>query len=133
MVSSTIVSPPPPTSTDSICWEANVISFNGSNVFGSKNLTSIPTTFQNGWAALNFNGSTVTGLAGVHTLQGGASTVFSTATGTTTTTVITTFNGLPVVGFAAQSFSNGALMVGGASVLSNYGGNFVHKTTRSIQ
>jgi len=133
VVSSTIVSPPPPTSTDSICWEANVISFNGTNVFGSKNLTPIPTTFQNGWAALNFNGSTVAGLAGVHTLLGGASTLFSTATGATTTLATTTFNGLPVVGFAAQSFNNGALTVGGASVLSNYGGNFVHKTTRSIQ
>jgi len=133
VVSSTIVSPPPPTSTDSICWEANVISFNGSNVFGSKNLTSIPTTFQNGWAALNFNGSTVAGLAGVHTLQGGASTLFSTATGATTTLATTTFNGLPVVGFAAQSFNNGALTVSGSPVLSNYGGNFVHKTTRSIQ
>ena len=134
VVSSTIVSPPPPTSTDSICWEANVISFNGTNVFGSKNLTPIPTTFQNGWAALNFNGSTVTGLAGVHTLIGGPSTVFNTATGLTTPPgAPTTFNGLPVVGFAAQSFNNGALTVGGAPVLSNYGGNFVHKTTRSIQ
>ena len=29
-------------STDSICWEANVITFNSSNVFGSKNLANDP-------------------------------------------------------------------------------------------
>ena len=46
---------------------------------------------------------------------------------------MTTFNGLPVIGFAVQSFNNGTLTSGGATVLSNYGGNFVHKTTRSIQ
>ena len=131
VVSQTQFSPPPPTSTDSICWEANVITFNNSNVFGSKNLANIPTTFQNGWVALNFNGSTVP--TGRHQLVGGASTVFNIGTGTTTTLGVTTFNGLPVIGFAAQSFTNGALTVGGASVLSNYGGNFVHKTTRSIQ
>jgi len=132
VVSQTQFSPPPPTNTDSICWEANVITFNNSNVLGSKNLANIPTTFQNGWVSLNFNGSTVP--AGRHMLVGGASTVFSTATGTTTSLGVTTFNGLPVVGFAVQSFNNGALPVsGGGSVLSNYGGNFVHKTTRSIQ
>jgi hypothetical protein len=132
VVSQTQFSPPPPTNTDSICWEANVITFNNSNVLGSKNLANIPTTFQNGWVALNFNGSTVP--AGRHQLIGGASTVFSTATGATTTQGVTTFNGLPVVGFAVQSFNNGTLtQPGGASELSNYGGNFVHKTTRSIQ
>jgi len=131
VVSQTQFSPPPPTNTDSICWEANVITFNNSNVLGSKNLANIPTTFQNGWVALNFNGSTVT--AGRHQLVGGASTVFSIATGTTTTLAATTFNGLPVVGFAAQSFNNGTLTANGAQELSNYGGNFVHKTTRSIQ
>jgi hypothetical protein len=131
VVSQTQFSPPPPTNTDSICWEANVITFNSSNVLGSKNLANIPTTFQNGWVALNFNGSTVP--AGKHQLIGGASTVFSIATGTTSTLGVTTFNGLPVVGFAVQSFNNGTLTSGGATVLSNYGGNFVHKTTRSIQ
>jgi len=33
-----------------------------------------------------------------------------------------------------QSFNNGTLAgTGGTTVLSNYGGNFVHKFTRSIQ
>ncbi len=30
-------SPPPPTQTNSICWEANVVTFNNSNVLGSSN------------------------------------------------------------------------------------------------
>ena len=34
-------SPPPPTIKDSICWEANVITFNSSNVFGSKNVANL--------------------------------------------------------------------------------------------
>jgi hypothetical protein len=37
VVSQTAFSPPPPTLTDSLCWEANVITFNNSNVLGSKN------------------------------------------------------------------------------------------------
>ena len=40
--------------------------------------------------------------------------------------------GLPVVGFAVQSFANGAITVGDTAVLSNYGGNFVHKGTRFV-
>jgi hypothetical protein len=131
IVSQTQISPPPPTSTDSICWEANVISYNNSNILGSKNVAEIGTTFQNGWMAFNFNGSTVP--PGRHQLVGGASTVFDIGTGATSTLGATTFNGLPVVGFAVESFNNGTLTSGGASVLSNYGGNFVHKTTRSIQ
>jgi hypothetical protein len=39
---------------------------------------------------------------------------------------------LPVVGFAVQSFANGAITGGDKSVLSNNGGNFVHKGTRLI-
>ena len=132
VVSQTQFSPPPPTQTDSICWEANVLTFNGSNVLNSKNLANIPTTFQNGWVSLNFNGSTLP--AGVHVLVGGASTTFNTATGTPGTLAATTFNGLPTIGFAVQSFQNGTLPgAGGGLIQSNYGGNFVHKYTRSIQ
>jgi hypothetical protein len=38
-----------------------------------------------------------------------------------------------VIGFAVTSFTNGTLVVGGQNVLSNYGGNFVHKTSTTIQ
>ena len=44
-----------------------------------------------------------------------------------------TYYGLPVIGFAVMSYMNGTLQVGGQPVLSNYGGNFVHKTSTTIQ
>jgi hypothetical protein len=132
VVSQSTFSPPPPTPTDSICWEANVISFNSKGVFGSKNVANIPTGFQNGWVAVNFNGATVP--ATKHILVGGASTTFNTTTSSTGALTSTTFLGLPVIGFAAQTFQNGTLTDGaGKLIQSNYGGNFSHKTTRGIQ
>jgi len=132
IISQTSFSPPPPTQTDSLCWETNVISFNGTNVLGSKNVSNIPTTFTAGWVALNFNGSTVP--AGRHMLFGGSSIVFDTRNGVVSPALLsTTFNGLPVVGFAAITFENGQLTSGGTAVQSNYGGNVAHKTTNSVQ
>ena len=52
--SPTTFSPPPPTFTNSICWEANVITFNDSNVLGSQNSANINTSFQHGWLHLGF-------------------------------------------------------------------------------
>ena len=43
-----------------------------------------------------------------------------------------TYVGLPVIGFAAQSFFNGTLTVENKLVQSTYGGNFVQKGTRLI-
>ncbi len=132
IISQTSFSPPPPTQTDSLCWEANVISVNGNNVLGSKNVSNIPTTFTAGWISLNFRGSTVP--ATRHQLIGGGSTVFNTVTGGTINTLSTTFNGLPVVGFAAITFENETLTVGpGSAVQSNYGGNFNHKVTTDVR
>jgi hypothetical protein len=69
-----------------------------------------------------FNSST----APVHTLSSPFTTVTNIGTGNTVDTSAT-YLGLPVVGFAVQSFTNGTLSVNGANVLSNYGGNFIHK------
>ena len=68
-------------------------------------------------------------------MVGGGSTVFNTKTGTTIGLLSTTFNGLPVIGFAAITFENGTLSVAGtgASIQSNYGGNFNHKTTSDVK
>ena len=122
-------SPPPPTQTNSICWEANVITFNNSNVLGSVNIANIPTGFEHGWLDLGFFPSTVA--APVHTLintehdgQPAGWLGVDWQHGT--------YDGLPVIGFAVQSFANGAISVGDASVLSNYGGNFVQKGTAYI-
>ena len=108
-------SPPPPGAAPSaLCWEANVVTFNNSNVFASKNVANITTTFQNGWVDMNLVGPTT---PPVHRL--------GTSAGT--------FQGLPVIGFAAQSFLNGTLTTGaGAAIQSNYGGNFAHKYTPGL-
>ena len=131
-------SPPPPTQQDAICWEANVITVDDTNVFASKNVASIPTGFNNGWLDMEFPRIEL-GLNSKHILVGGASTVFNTSTiipgspSTATTLLQTTFNGLPVIGFAAISFSNGTLTTpAGAALQSNYGGAYNHKATRSI-
>ncbi len=131
IVSQTSFSPPPPTQTDSICWEANVITLNNTNVLGSKNLSNIPSTFSNGWIALGF--ALATPVAGKHELVGGASTVFDTRTGAVLALTSTTFSGLPVVGFAAITFENGTLPGSLGPIQSNYGGNLSHKVTSRIQ
>ena len=128
-------SPPPPTQTDSLCWEANVITFNNSNVLGSKNQVSITTTFANGWVDLLFP---FIASGAKHQLIGGTTNTvaISRTTGAvaTGTQASATYAGLPVVGFAAQTFNNGTLSIGPLSnIQSAYGGNFIHKYTRSIQ
>jgi hypothetical protein len=64
---------------------------------------------------------------GATTISGGG---HATSTGNTATYV-----GLPAIGFAVVSFANGTLVVGTppVNVLSNYGGNFVHKSSTTIQ
>jgi len=121
-------SPPPPVPGVAICWEANVITFNNSNVLHSANLANINTGNANGWLNLTF--STVTS-ATYHSL-GNQTNTFVDFLGSTSTNVTATYWGLPLVGFAVQSFTNGTLVVGGTNVLSNYGGNFVHKTTTLV-
>ena len=126
-------SPPPPTKTDSVCWEANFISFNASNVLGSKNVLNAGTTFENGWAAMSFwplasTAQAIPPLSLVHQLGGGASTYIQLLNGATNYQSSTTYAGLPVVGFAAVTFSNGSVN----GVASNFGGNFNHKATRLI-
>jgi hypothetical protein len=137
IVSQSNFSPSPPTQTDSLCWEANVISYiypssaatpAQSTVLGSKNFSAVKTDFVNGWVALNF--PLVSGSR--HQLTGPGSTTFNTRTGLTGATASTTFNGLPVIGFAAIVFENETLSIGPGLIQSNYGGNFNHKVTTSI-
>ena len=122
-------SPPPPTQTNALCWEANVLTFNTSNVLASTNQASVPTSFQNGWLKLGF--PTITGNANAHMLANSNTTIIPLVG--VATTAARTYFGLPVIGFAVQSFNNGSLTVGGVSSLSNYGGNFGHRYTRLIQ
>jgi hypothetical protein len=126
-------SPPPPTQTNSICWEANIVTFNSSNVLGSANSANINTSFQNGWLNLGF--APPKAPATYHTLGNSTNTthLYGFTAGLVGTVGETkTYLGLPVVGFAVQSFTNGVLVVNGSSVLANYGGKFVQKGTTTI-
>lgn len=126
-------SPPPPNPVNAVCWEANVLTFNNSNVLASTNNVNLNVSalsFEHGWLNVGFFPGTVTGL--VHQL-GNAATSITTIGGATTAPAAHTYFGLPVVGFEVESYTNGTLVVGGVNVLSNYGGNFVHKTTTRIQ
>jgi hypothetical protein len=128
IVSQTSFSPPPPTQTDAICWEANVITFNNQNVLGSKNISNIPTSFSNGWVAMSFIAA-----APKHQLVGGASTTFNTKTGVQSAMASTTFVGLPLVGFSAITFLNEVLVSASGQIQSNYGGNLNHKVTTLVK
>ncbi len=131
--SSTTFSPPPPTNTDSICWEANVITFNNSNVLLAANKANLTTSFVNGWVSLNFFPSDLAG-TGIHTLIGGPTIRTSTRRARRRTQTTATYNGLPVIGFATQLFNNGTLTGPGAQgVQAYYTGSFIHKYTRLIQ
>ena len=62
--------------------------------------------------------------------------VFTSSTGTTATNTSATYFGLPSIGFAVASYTNGFVPSGcapGTCVLSNYGGNWVHKYTDIIK
>jgi hypothetical protein len=123
-------SPPTPgAAPTSLCYEANVLTFNNTNVLGSKNSQSLTTTFADGW--LDIHMSSGTNLVTYHKLVNDNTThlcAVSEPCGSGTFT----YQGLPVIGFAVQSFTNGTLVVGGVNVLANYGGNFGHRYTTLI-
>jgi hypothetical protein len=117
-------SPPQPGGKPtSLCFEANVLTFNGSNVLGSSNKASLTTGFANGWLDMHLSSATS---ASYHKLVNTLTYHAFNAVSAGSTSSLT-YQGLPVVGFAVQSFTNGTLVVGGVNVLANYGGNFVHK------
>jgi hypothetical protein len=74
----------------------------------------------------------------VHELINTTNTLITSIGGSTSSGNTVTYIGLPVVGFAVQTFSNGVLLlpVPGqtalGNVLSNYGGNFIHKYQTNI-
>ena len=110
-------SPPPPGSPNpALCWEANVVTWNNSNLFSSTNSVNIATPYQDGWGILGLVGGAT---APIHQLV---------STGSQT------FNGLPVVGFGTNTFYNGAIpLASGGTIQSAYGASFRHRTTTLIQ
>lgn len=104
-------SPPPPGVNNALCWEANVITFNDSNVLNSKHSVNINVDegFQNGWMRVHFEDSDQyqASIIGGHT-----------------------YYGLPVIGFMVQDFVN---LNAAPGVMATYGGNFKHKSETCIQ
>lgn len=117
-------SPPRPgTPQNSLCWEAQVVTFGQgarltanepSNILGSTYFQNIspPTGFDAGWASIEF---------GVQ--AGGGFTVPAMRPSTTQQV----FRGLPVTGFFVANYDNG---VNASGVLANYTSLFRHRTER---
>lgn len=125
-----------------LCWESTVVSIrNGaahmptgatSGVLRSVNTTAItiPATFQNGWANLQFydtqsNPDTGNGLGA---LEGYGFEIDSQGENATSFGNSLTFHGLPVIGFMVRTFNNGTL----GNFQANYGSAFGHKYQQSI-
>ncbi|MDO8862520.1 hypothetical protein Q6D67_12485 [Haliea sp. E1-2-M8] len=103
-------SPAPVDETFALCREANVLTFNDSNVLaGSTRVNqNLDVDYNNGWLELGFTGP--------------AARVLTSDEGHT-------YEGLPTVGFAVQKYVNGTLPGG---VLSNYAGVVQHKNRRLV-
>ncbi len=125
-------SPPPPGSPKSaLCWEANIVTWNNSNLFASTNSRNINTPFQDGWGRLNLLAA------------GGVVTPIPLSAHRLVSTTNQTFNGLPVVGFATMTYFNGQIPTVSVNptdttaptsfLQSAYGASFKHKTTSLIQ
>lgn len=96
---------PPPASGNQLCWEANVITFNDSNILSSANSVNVAIDegFQNGWLRMHFDAEN-------NILESDESNH--------------TYQGLPVIGFMVQDFVN---MGAAPGVMATYGGSFKHK------
>lgn len=122
------ISPPPPDITitgPSLCWEANVVSFNqtavanggesailGSDFAFNLNTTASATvTFTTGWLRMGFDDPTTVGQDNVLTTPDGSQ-----------------YFGLPVTGFWAANFVNSAAQPG---LLATYSGAFKHRASRA--
>jgi len=112
-----------------ICFETTAVNFNGGNIFGSTNTKTLTTAFSNGWATFGFNDPAA---AAVHRMTPTSTVAIDLAAATTAAANVTYF-GLPVVGFAAETFNNDALLINGKTYLSTFGVEFVHHKTTKIQ
>ena len=122
-------SPPAKNPIAQLCWEANVITFASAGVLGSTNQKQIVLAAGqiNGWAKLSFIYSNAL-------LIGGTTTTVNLVNGVfTSSSAAATYAGLPVVGFAVQSYNNNVIVVNGKNVQSTYGADFGHRFSTSVQ
>jgi hypothetical protein len=132
-------SPPEPNPPNTLCWEANVVTFNSSKVLNSTNLRNIDTTYANGWVDVSFNPAdvddfTTDGPFDGHVLFSDNSLVLSIMpTGDVQVSgADATYIGLPVIGFAVETYVNAGPDAISLPTPIMYGGSFLHKGTRSI-
>jgi hypothetical protein len=99
----------------------------GRRIFHATNRRILGVYFDNGWAQLAFNPSSFS-----HFLIGGATqhTDLKATPPTITNLASLRFNGLPMVGFAAQRFNNGTLTNNGVNVWSSYTGRMAHRFSK---
>ena len=135
-----VVSPAPPGVIDpkdpiipfELCYETSVISFgdadllgDASPMLGSANFHNIDNTelgFEYGWARLQMDD---------YPHDANKDGVIDFEEELFTRADLGGLNGLPVTGFAVQTFKNGFLGEGGATI-GNYGGIYKHKATRKL-
>jgi len=122
-----IFSPPPPGGVNRLCWEINVVRMNGpggvpaSNALGSLNLgQGLNLPYTEGWVRMAFAQASQ-----VMVSAAGASTAYPLGGAVGALLNPVTYNGLPVVGFMAQTFVN-------TTSLAAYGEAFPHRYTRLI-
>ena len=96
-----------------LCWEANVMLFSSRNIFGSTNTKQIPDFAEHGWAQVGFH--ELPGLATPNSFY----VQISEATPSTSFVGAHTFAGLPVIGFAVETFSPASA--------SSFAGTFPHR------
>ena len=130
--------PPGEIQTFSFCHEANVLTFNNSNVLAASdrtgvnlNLESEPVAFNNGWADVSFLIDANPSAEGPRVLDAGG----------------TLFGGLPAIGFAVQRYVNGDVLIdidecdddvcieppiATPTIRANYAGSVTHKGERLI-
>ena len=105
-----------------------------SSLFQSNRAANFETRFVSGYIPLSFPTSQFTYPSDAYTLPAaaGTSTIINLSSGAVATGATVTYYGLPVIGFAAQSFSAVGLPGVPSTTLSNYGGTFLHKAKRRV-
>ena len=141
-------SPPRPgESSPTLCWEANIITFNNSNVLGSINSRNLAAPIANaatpeGWMRLGFPLvayspssaplATIATYTNAHYLAGGFTSYIAAGGTTATTADFATYYGLPSIGFSVNRYTFNNMPTPSGTVLANFGGNFIHKGSKSI-
>ena len=140
IITGTDFSPQPkPGAGPTLCWEAQSVGFGTSNVFGSANHANVSTTnpssgvvYRNGWSVFAFNNPAGDNEHYLSPGEGNTNVVDLTASNGPTSGATVTYYGLPVIGFAAQTFQNDAVTVSGKTYLSTFGVTFPHHFGRSL-